>query len=67
MTDPPKSRVKFPVKYTLALTEVQDQRAQAISEQFKTSKLEAIRRSIDFLYFSLFSQSSTDTTEEANK
>ena len=57
-----ESREKFPVHIELQLTKEQNRRALALAKHYHVSRPEAIRRSIDLHYFTIFSQSSTDST-----
>ena len=59
-----ESREKFPTHIDLAVTKEQNRRALALASHWRVKRNEAIRRCIDAQYISIFSQNSTDRTEQ---
>ena len=62
-----ESREKFPVHIELRLTEEQNRRARALARHYRISRPEAIRRSLDTHYISIFSQNSADQTSQSGE
>jgi hypothetical protein len=62
-----ESREKFPVHIELQLTREQNRRALALAKHYRVSRPEAIRRSLDLHYLTIFSQSSTDQTDRSGE